>query len=288
MKYMSESNAASSRAVSVIIEAVKHFQEVLLAPGARCMIAASTPSHPEPPNGVFRYTFDEIELTKALELDRMSFVVHHGAPIRRANISMIKFIEEHLMPFVPASRGTVNLDRRALADILSNRLRDWTALKQRVGNISLLAHGARINNRAFKACIEANFGHLDVVAPIRFFQSYPELAEAANDCPDCIAFGLRPAFVDHNRLVPALLDAVKPWEVAEAHYIAHLPIYLAFRVDHDPPLRQISDYLKAVAANLNGDALVIDKLRATEERRLGTKPWHLLAPEVGFEPTLNG
>jgi hypothetical protein len=274
----------NSKGILEVMAAVTYFREVLLMPSARRILAAATPSHPEPPTGVFEYTFDEGDVVNALESEEKMFVVHHGPPVERPNISMVKFLDEHLIPFVPRVRAAGGFSRGLLEMVLTNKVSDWSEFGLEGGEIKLIAHGGKINKTMFSACVEANFGRLEVEAPITFVPSYTELANAARESDDCVVFGLRPAFVDVDRLAPAFVDPTERCESPEGNGTAHVPIQLAFRSDREVPRSHILDYLDAVAANLNADAAGMARMQRIKIDGYRGKEGNWVAPRAGLEP----
>ena len=263
MQHASFVNAVASCDMDAIASSVSRFRQSVRCLRMNKMLTASTPTHPEPPTRFgLKFTFDHTELVNALNQDSTRFVVHHGDCVARRDICMVRLLDEHLMPFLPKTRGFFPLNRAVLADIFSHRVRNWSQLGRGTGAIRLLSHGGWINDRVLNECVTRNFGGT-IVAPIELVPSYEELAEVAGASEDCIVFGLRPAYVDHERLVPALIDGVKPWAAGEGSGVPHTAILLAWRARAAVPHRQIAEYLDIVADRLTEDALVIEKIGKT-------------------------
>jgi hypothetical protein len=231
-------------------------------------LTAGTPSHPEPPTvSGLQFTFGPKELNRSLQRHDSAFVVHHGDVVSEPNIRTVKLLDEHLMPFLPKARGLFYLHRSVLADILAYRIRDWSQLGRGAGAIRLLGHGGRVNERFLRACIERNFA-IDVSAPMELFPSYEELAEMADASDDCIVFGLRPAYVNPQRLVPALIDGVRTWAAGEGSGVPAMPIFLGWRTGEFDPHQEVAHYLKIVAGNLSADAHVTTRLGLLNEHKV--------------------
>jgi hypothetical protein len=242
------------------IGAFASFRRSLYSPLARSTLAASTPTHEHPPELRVRYSFDQIELVNQLNRSDACFVVHHASPIGDRELCTTKLLVEHMLPFVPRVRGRLDLSSAQLAAVLSLRVRKWSELGGGSGAIRLLAHGGWVNDRVLTAYASSIFGGLDLSDQIERFAGYEELALAAKECNDCIVFGLRPAYVDQDYLVPIAINGVSPWSAGAARRVPSMPIYLSWRADRVAPYQKISHYLGLVAKNLMADALAMSQM----------------------------
>jgi hypothetical protein len=233
------------------------FRRLLYSPLVRSTLTASTPTHEHPPELGVLYSFDQIELVNQLNRSDACFVVHHGPPNGDRGICTTKLLVEHMLPFMPRVRGSLDLSSAQLAAVLSSRVRKWSEVRAGSGTIRLLAHGGWVNDRVLRAYAGSIFGGIDLSDQIELFASYEELALAARQCNDCIVFGLRPAYVDQDYLVPIAVNGVIPWSAGVSRRVPSMPIYLSWRADRIAPHQMISHYLGLVAKNLMADALAM-------------------------------
>ena len=261
--------SADSDGVAITVESlILEFRQAVPSLRYNNKLTAATPSHPEPPEvSGLQFTFGPKELERSLQRRDGRFVVHHGDAVSGPNIRTVKLLDEHLMPFLPKARGLINLRHSVLADILAHRIRDWSQLGRGAGAIRLIGHGGPVNERFLRACIERNFAS-DISAPIELFPSYVELAAIADASDDCIIFGLRPAYVNPERLVPAFIDGVRTWASGEGSGVPAMPIFLGWRTGESDPYQEVAHYLKVVAGNLSADAHITSRLGLLNEHEV--------------------
>jgi hypothetical protein len=181
---------------------------------------------------------------------------------------MVRLLDEHLVPFSPKARGLFRLSRSDLAGIFAHRIRKWSEFGRGPGVIRLLGHGGWINERALNACIKRNFGGA-IAAPIELFPSYEGLADEAGACDDCLVFGLRPAYVNPEQLIPVLIDGVRPWAAGEGCGVPHLTTFLAWRDGCVASHGIIADYLARVGGYLTADASAMREIGALVRGEIG-------------------
>ncbi len=259
-------------ATNTIVNLVSDFRQSLPCLRLNNRLTGGTPTHPQPPKAFdLQYTFGGHEIADALGQKDTRFVVHHGDAARHADVCMVRLLDEHLMMWVGQARGSVSLSHSAVAGIFTHRIRTWSQLGRGPGRIRLLGHGGPINRRVLDAFIARHYGST-IAAPVEWFASYEELSHAAEDCDECVVLGLRAAHVDPERLVPVLIDGIKPWAAGEGCGVPHMRISLGWRADDVPPRQQIAEYLDLVARHLSADASVMDRIGWSNEEASDVSP----------------
>lgn len=248
-------------AADAVAELVFRFRQSLPCLNVNYRLTGGTPTHPKLPiEPQLQFTFDDTEVATALGVNGAPFVVHHGDRTTRSDVRMVRLLDEHLIIWASTARGLFPLSHGTLGEIFRSRISSWAQLGRGTGPIRLLAHGGPINTRVLDAFLARNFG-TTIAGKIELFASYEDLADAASD--DCLVLGLRAAYAAPGRLVPVLIDGIKPWAAGEESGAPNLPVFIGWRVESPAPLREIADYLALVAGNLTADALALGRIAET-------------------------
>jgi hypothetical protein len=228
-------------------------------------VASSTPVHPMPRGAEWKFTFDPLEVIDVLRTTETQLAVHHGSMPKIDGLRTLHLLDEHLVPFLPKSRARLRMCKAQLAGIVTGSIADWSQLGLARGAIRILAHGGPINVRVLE-CYTRQLLGISLPPRVEFLRSYEELSDVAIMSNNCIVFGLRPAFIDVERLVPASIDGIGLWETGRDQRYPRMPIHLVWRDDvHSSYLAD--DYLEKVKANLIMDAKMLDAIGQTMEVR---------------------
>jgi hypothetical protein len=212
---------------------VRRFYDTVQGPRLRGMRAAFTnscPGEPAPPVITeAAYAYYPHELGSILAKAPASIVLYRGLVPDEPAIEGYHLYREHLTLFSSSRRGTLDLKRGDVSDLLAGRLRRWDRLGHGSGTIRLLAHGAPVNHETLLAGLAQRIGLEKIIAPVELYPSYRALAEAARGCPDCIVLGMRPSWLGDSGLLPVTLEGIAPWLPGPARLVPSLDISLVSR-----------------------------------------------------------
>ena len=227
----------------------------------RPLIAMSSP-HPSRIEENLRgleFTFSQSELEHEMRRADGTVAIHHGIASPISDVEVYDLLTEYLMPLAPVSRGLVRLSRADVANVLTGRIRTWDQFDRGSGAIRVLGHGKPVHHRTMMACLERTFGISHISSEIELLPSYSALARAAQNCQDCIVFGLRPSQRIDDDLAPVWLAGVDPSNPGDARSVPSLPIQIAWRRNSDRAdlARRLEDILAVIAKRIDADAVTL-------------------------------
>lgn len=267
-QFVSGNSNAGSELLSI-----RRFYKSLQGPRLRGMRAAKTSSCPSPVPPVNMeafYAYHPHQLASILAKAPASIVLYRGPVPDEPGIAGYNLYREYLTLFSSAQRGTLNLTRRDVSDLLTGRLRRWDMLGHGLGTIRLLAHGAPVNQETLLACLAQRIGLEKIAAPVELYPSYRALAEAARGCPDCIVLGMRPSWLGESGLLPVSFEGIAPWLPGPAPTVPSLDISIVSRREawkspaHAAAIERI---LTTISGRLEADAAAFRALAPTAEAR---------------------
>lgn len=157
------------------------------------IVEACTPIHQDRPDGpLYGWAFNSFsqnELQSFVEDSVVDLIVHHGNDFTPTDFVRRYGHRELVRPHASAGALGAIIDREGLQKIFTGEIDNWQDLGGKNIPISLYAHGAKLNFRAFQWQLEENGFSINV--PVKRMPDYQELANAGKRDAGALIFGLR-------------------------------------------------------------------------------------------------